>query len=972
VPRTYIALDLETTGLDPARDAIIEVGAFKFRDGEPADHFSTLVDPGRPIPYDITLITGIADRDVIGKPTFDQIAGRLMQFVGSLPVVGHNVGFDLGFVRAQGLLAGSIGLDTWELASILLPGLPSYSLGALAGRFALPHASQHRAPDDAQATGLLFERLCAAAAALPRPILLEINRLARDSDWPLAEVFADALAANRIAPVASRELSLEQLAPGSPLFQPLRAADPLEPREETTPIDEAELADYLKPGGVLSRTFPGYEYRSPQVEMLQAVAGAFNQSHHMMAEAGTGTGKSLAYLLPAIKFAVKNGTRVVVSTNTINLQDQLFNKDLPDLHRILSQAWGKETPFRAALLKGRSNYLCPRRFAALKSRPSLSHEELRGIARILVWLPRTQTGDQGELSLPLPADRYVWSQVSADSQGCSLERCQREMKGQCFFYRARRQADSAHILVVNHALLMADAATDNRVLPGYRQLILDEAHHLEDAVTDQLSFRADTYLLNQLFGTLFPSGGAERRPAAGEAVRRAGREREGRGDGLLSETAACLRGSRLSADQLRPAFDLILRLQADVQAAQTRLGSFWEVMEEVLDNLKPQGNNSEYGLRLRITDAVRSQSYWVEVEVAWENLAIVWKGLLDRLEVLSTGLGELVEAGLEVKGLEGLAEELGLTGRNLAELFAQMEGWCLKPAPNQVYWAEAGAEERRNRRIVLRAAPLHIGPLVQNHIFFENDTVVMTSATLRTAGSFDYLRDRLSAEDADTVTVGSPFDYKESTLLYLPTDLPEPTASGYQTAVEQALIGLARALGGRTLALFTAYAQLRRTVQAIVPALTEAGVVVLSQGSGGSRHQLLETFKNSERTILMGTRSFWEGVDVVGPALSALVLVRLPFAVPNDPVVAARAETFDDPFYQYSVPDAILRFRQGFGRLIRSKTDRGVVVILDKRIQSKSYGRLFLESLPECTVRKMPLMNLPAEARRWIDGPLEG
>jgi ATP-dependent DNA helicase DinG len=960
VPRTYTALDLETTGLDATRDAIIEAGAVKFQDGELVDSFSTLVNPGRPIPYEITLITGITDRDVIGKPAFDQIAGPLMRFVGSQPVVGHSVGFDLGFVRAQGLLTQNVGLDTWELASILLPGLPSYGLGALAKHFGLPHATQHRALDDAQATGLLFERLSAEAAALPRAVLLEINRLTRDSDWPLAEVFADALAANRIARAPSRELSLEQIAPGSPLFQPLRVGDPLEPRDTSNSINVAELAAMLEPGGVLIEAFPGYEDRSPhQMNMLEAVARAFNQSHHLMVEAGTGTGKSLAYLLPAIAFAVKNGTRVVVSTNTINLQDQLFKKDLPDLQRILSQAWGKEIPFRAALLKGRSNYLCPRRFAALKSRPSLSNEELRGIARILVWLPRTQTGDQGELSLPTPADRLVWSQVAADNAGCGLDRCQREMKGQCFFYRARRQAEGAHILVVNHALLMADAATEGRVLPEYRQLILDEAHHLEDAVTDQLSFRADTYLLGQLFNQLFPRGGS-------------GRERTGQtGDGLLAEIMAALRSSRLSGDQLQPIFDAIVRLQADVEAAQTRLGSFWDVMQEVLENLKPQGNNSEYDIRLRITDAVRSQPYWVEVEVAWENLAILWLGLLKRLDMLTSSLTELVDAGLEAKGLEGLAEDLGIAGRNLAELYAQMERWCLKPAANQVYWAEAGSEERRSRRIVLRAAPLHIGPLVQEHIFFPNDTVVMTSATLRTAGSFDYLRDRLSAQEADTTTVGSPFDYKDSTLLYLPSDLPEPTASGYQTAVEQALIGLARALGGRTLVLFTAYAQLRRTVQAIAPALTEAGVMVLSQGSGGSRHQLLETFKNSDRTILMGTRSFWEGVDVVGPALSALVLVRLPFAVPNDPIVAARSETFDDPFYQYSVPDAILRFRQGFGRLIRSKTDRGVVVILDKRVQSKSYGRLFLDSLPECTLKKGPLMNLPSEALRWIERPAE-
>ena len=262
---------------------------------------------------------------------------------------------------------------------------------------------------------------------------------------------------------------------------------------------------------------------------------------------------------------------------------------------------------------------------------------------------------------------------------------------------------------------------------------------------------------------------------------------------------------------------------------------------------------------------------------------------------------------------------------------------------------------------------MHVGKLVQDNVLFKNETVIMTSATLRTAGSFDYVRDRLSAQDADTATVGSPFDYQESTLLYLPTDLPEPNAPGYQTAVEQTLIGLAKALDGRTLALFTSYQQLKRTSQAIGPALTEAGITVLSQGSGSSRHQILETFKGGNKTVLLGTRSFWEGVDVVGAALSALVLVRLPFAVPNDPVVAARSETFDDPFYHYQVPDAILRFRQGFGRLIRSKTDRGVVVVMDKRVTSKGYGKLFLESLPECTTHKGPLLNLPATARNWVE-----
>jgi len=375
-------------------------------------------------------------------------------------------------------------------------------------------------------------------------------------------------------------------------------------------------------------------------------------------------------------------------------------------------------------------------------------------------------------------------------------------------------------------------------------------------------------------------------------------------------------------------------------------------------------DNSEYDLRLRVTAATRSQPVWVEIEVAWDNLGLLWGILLEHIESLADVLHNLPNAD---EGLDSLIEQLGSTALRLVELQVQMEQWVMKPDPNNVYWVEVATPERQGRRITLRAAPVHVGKLVQDNVLYKNETVIMTSATLRTAGSFDYVRDRLSAQDADTATVGSPFDYQDSTLLYLPTDLPEPNAPGYQTAVEQTLIGLAKALDGRTLALFTSYQQLKRTSQAISPALTEAGITVLSQGSGSSRHQILETFKGGNKTVLLGTRSFWEGVDVVGAALSALVLVRLPFAVPNDPVVAARSETFDDPFYHYQVPDAILRFRQGFGRLIRSKTDRGVVVVMDKRVTSKGYGKLFLESLPECTTHKGPLLNLPATARSWVE-----
>jgi DNA polymerase-3 subunit epsilon/ATP-dependent DNA helicase DinG len=984
LPRTYVALDLETTGLSAEKDAILEVGAVKYQDGVPVEQFESLINPGRPIPFEITLITGIRNEDVIGKPTFDRVAPALRQFAGSAPIVGQNIAFDLGFLRRPGahgspLFVENRALDTWELASVLAPGLPSYSLGSLALHFGIASPNGHRALNDASVTAQLFEILRERAALLPRGVLAEIVRLTEilkqwGGQWDLAEVFEEAwrnggAARDRAGQASEQSAScppLAQVVPSSALFRAWYPGEPVQPLygEDAIPpeVDVEALAAMLEPGGVFSDLFPGYEHRAQQVEMLCSVCDAFNQRHHLMAEAGTGTGKSLAYLLPAVAHAVRTGERVVVSTNTINLQDQLFQKDLPDIQAALSRAWGKRQPFRATLLKGRGNYLCAKRFDALRRAGPSTPEEMRSLARILVWLLTTETGDAAELSLAFGADRAVWSRVNAASEGCSVELCarDRDINGRCFFYRARKAADAAHVIVVNHALLMADAALTKKVLPKYNRLIVDEAHHLENAVTDQLSFRTDGSALSNLFNTLYAPG-AKTSPRTG----------------LLTEISDALRKA-LPAHYFTPLHAIITETQGDVQAARSQLENFWQVMEEFVRDALPKAERDEYELKLRITQTVRTQPVWVDVEVAWDNLGVTWGVLNGHIDALFGALSEIaatLEAGApETKEVERLTGELENSQVRMLEAYNGLEEWIMRPLDNRVYWIEAPADRAGGRsggmpgrsRAVLRQAPIHVGDLVQKTIFWENDTVILTSATLRTGGSFDYVRERLAAEDADVAFVGSPFDYRSCTLLYLPSDLPEPNAPQFQAVVESSLINLAKALEGRTLALFTSYAQLRRTASSIGPALTAAGITVLSQAAGGSRHQLLETFKTSERTVLLGTRSFWEGVDVVGPALSALVLVRLPFAVPSDPVVAARSETFDDPFHQYQVPDAILRFRQGFGRLIRSKTDRGVVVVLDKRVTSKAYGKLFLESLPECTVQQAPLMNLAPAAKEWV------
>jgi DNA polymerase-3 subunit epsilon/ATP-dependent DNA helicase DinG len=354
------------------------------------------------------------------------------------------------------------------------------------------------------------------------------------------------------------------------------------------------------------------------------------------------------------------------------------------------------------------------------------------------------------------------------------------------------------------------------------------------------------------------------------------------------------------------------------------------------------------------------------VEVAWEDTQAVIRSTLKSVEQIALTIVDISKAGFgDPDELEDVYNSLTNVYRRIEEVYGNIEALVFEPHPERIYWAEV---RPNGRGLTLHAAPLHIGPLMQEYLWHQKQSVILTSATLTTAGEFEYMRSRLYAEDAYEVALGSPFDYENSTLLYIPENIPEPSDRyGHQRAIEQSLIQLCRATGGRTLVLFTSYAQLKQTSRAIGPALADAGIVIYEQGEGASPHALLENFKAAEQAVLLGTRAFWEGVDVPGDALSVLVIVKLPFDVPSDPIIAARSETFEDPFHQYALPEAILRFRQGFGRLIRSETDRGVVVIMDKRVMTKRYGPLFINSLPDCTRRTGSIQNLPREVVSWLN-----
>ncbi len=937
--RTYVALDLETTGLDAERDAIIEIGAVKFRDNDILDKYSTFVNPFRPIPFPITELTGIRDEDVEGAPRLHDVISRLARFVGQQPIVGHSIGFDLSFLRQHSkMFDENDAFDTFELAGVLIPDAERYSLEALSRQLGIELKQAHRALDDAQATGALFRALLHQAAGLPPRMLKEIIAHGERASWPSAGFFQSALeeAARHPRPRDRSTRARSQASPKGPLFAATEKARPLEPAGKRSPLDTEELAGLLEDGGAFAAHFPGYEHRPQQVAMLRSVARAFSRGQHMLVEAPTGVGKSLAYLIPAVYWANQNGRRVVVSTNTINLQEQLYRKDLPDLAHVLP------LDFRASVLKGRSHYLCPARLQALRHRGPTSHDEARVLTKVLVWLSRAPDGDGDALFLPNKVERAIWAQLSAEYEGCEPEHCRHFRSGNCHFYNARHAAEAAHLVIVNHALLLADVAVQNRALPEYDYLIVDEAHHLEAATTNGLSFEADRASLRRLLNEF-------------------GRVRQsGRVTGLLADVIGSCREARVPRNTVESIELAIGKIGLAADLASRRAGAFFDRLEEFVEEQEGE-RRSPYALRLRVTSGLRVQPAWEGVEIAWDASNAPLASVVETLANLAGKLEDL--AAFDIPDAEDLQAQLLGAARRLGEARNRIEQMITQDSPSYIYWLES--DTKRNR-LSLHAAPLHVGPLVEEHLFHKKESVVLTSATLRTGGTFDFLRERLNAWEADELAVGSPFDYKRSTLVYLVNDIPEPGKSGYQQAVQQGMAALFRATEGRALALFTSYSQLRATLRAIRAPLSQAGITVHAQGEGVSRAQLLEGFRTGKRQVLLGTRSFWEGVDVPGDPLSCLAIAKLPFSVPSDPVFAARAETFDQPFFDYAVPEAILRFLQGFGRLIRTRTDRGIVAVFDRRLLTKSYGQFFIESLPDPTMRQGSVALLPQAAAEWL------
>ena len=903
----YVALDLETTGLDPARDRVIEVGAVAFTPDHTLATLERLVDPERPLPDAVARLTGITQADLKGAASADSALKELIHFIGGRQPVGHGARLDLEFLSASGLWDSEPDiLDTLDVARILMPAAASHSLPLLATELGFSQPRPHRALDDADATRQLLLRLREDAAALDEGLKESMLALVAPYGWALARFFAEALTApnpeSAVLPAARGRSSMLRDGAASP------------------PDDPHEIAAMLAPEGALAGTLPGYEHREPQLQMLLAVAQIQARGGSLLVEAGTGTGKSLAYLLPSLARAVRHKERVVVSTHTHTLQEQLMTKDLPGLSQL---PWS----FKACLLKGRSNYISLRRWRRYLGESCETAEELRFKLKVLVWLHTTESGDRSELRLQGP-EEVLWARIASDPLDCVGVRCTAE---DCYVHRARAEAEASDLVVVNHALLLADAemggGTRGAALPEYDHLIVDEAHHLEESATQGLRQEADGPGLEALLDRLANSGG-----------------------GLLEELRAQPRLGSAGGD--------LEGAVAVATTARTRVHDLFALATDFVQARLGDGERREESLRL--TPQSREEPAWDAVALAGENAATA-------LAALEAALRAAVNQTRDWLGGDepdqGVRELEIIRGRLNAALLLIGEA-LNNPHPNRVYWF---ALTQKDGTVILRSAPLNVGNLLRDRVYAERRSIVFTSATLTVGGTFDYFRSRIGlSENVEELVLPSPFDFYHQALVCLPSDMPLPEDEDFDLAVEEVVAQTAQRVGGRTLVLFTSHRQLRDVHTALKHRVDLDELLILGQGIDGQRRQLLKSFQETDRTLLLGTSTFWEGIDVPGDRLSCVIVVRLPFAVPTEPVFAARAEQLRDSFAQLALPQAALRLKQGFGRLIRTSTDRGAVVILDHRILGRDYGRAFLEVLPPASRFVGPASEIPDQVAAWL------
>jgi ATP-dependent DNA helicase DinG len=912
----YVVLDTETTGFSFERDALIEIAAAVMRGPEIVARFSTFVDPGRAIPPGITELTGITDEDVRDAPSAREALDELDAFVEGRKMIAHNASFDRGFIAQNASPGSTLGdedrwIDSLELARIALPRLREYKLQTLSDAFAAP-ASTHRAIDDVEALCHVWRVLLVGISDLPPGLPALLAGLFPQTCWPLREVLAQvAGSTGSIGGVAGSSGAKFSLADAR---RAREAARPLGQKADATeldggiltirPIKTDELKQAFSPNGLLGAMYENYEVRTEQLLMATELADALNTQTHRAVEAGTGVGKSMAYLVPLALFAQRNQVTCGVATKTNALLDQLMYHELPRLDAALPEG------VSYVALKGYDHYPCLRKLMNLtrEDRRFESSAVPAMVAMLLSFVCQSARGDLDPLALywrELP--RY---EICASADDCLRYRCR--FYQHCLLHGARRAAKRADIVLTNHALLFCDMGTDGGILPPIRQWVIDEAHGMEVEARHQLSYALEPRLLRQTLSGLLNSGGALT---------------------TMERRAMPLEGAS-------PLLAMIAEVQEDARAVSAIAESFFSQIKDLCALAEQSSYNQ---VELWIDAQLRENGLWATLVSIGSSLGTriekLWQRCRDVVSY-SAQFDELLESQGDLAGLAG-----ELRGA-LDSLLLILDG----SDENYVYYAELDRRvESPHDRLI--AARVDVGEVLLERLYPEMMSVVFTSATLAAGEDFSYFArgcglDRLEPARWKAVQFESSYDFEANMAVYLPTDMPEPNTGGYREALEKLVFEVHAALGGSTLTLFTNRRDMESMYARLKDPLAARAITLRCQTRGFSAKRLRDEFLENEALSLFALRSFWEGFDAPGDTLRCVIIPRLPFGKPNDPLMLERGRRGGNAWRSYALPEAVIDLKQAAGRLIRSSTDSGSLILADARLLTKWYGRAFLDALP--------------------------
>ena len=930
----FVVIDLETTGHSPEnKDKIIEIGMVVIKNDEIIDKRNTLLNPNKSIPPFITNLTNITNDDVKDAPVFHEKADKVIELFKDSYLIAHNVPFDMGFLNfelennGRPILRNPV-IDTVELSRILFPKAPGYKLSQLADYLDIEHDDPHRALSDAIVTAELFLKLKEKLKSLPYETLSHLLNLEKMFKSDLFELL------NEFMERASFEVAKDpQLVTHNGLAFKME-----EEIVEDDNVIDSSFGDYLdniyEENGSLEAHLTNYEKREGQRDMSETIFDAFQVKKHALIEAETGTGKSLAYLIPALYEAKKDNKRIIVSTYTTQLQTQLLEEEIPLIKSLVPFT------FHAVLLKGRNHYISLERFShELGNNQADNYDITLTKAILLIWLTETLTGDLDEIQLPTSGYAF-FNRISTDAEN------QVDVYSPWFRYsfytRAKRKAQKADLIITNHALLCTDMFNDYQFLPSYNKLIIDEAHHLENTAAHHYGLKLDNITLHF---TLNQIGKSEDNKIFSQ---------------ITGKYAATLQ--EIPLEKWNKTFD----------NTKLEIDEFFQYLHAyIIRQRKKNKALSDVGrIQYRFDDQDEDTTSWNAMKEMVARITFQFRDLIHMLSLIDSYLEQ--EKNYDKYDKQDFLNMI----ENLQTFIDRFELlFLVEQTVNHVQWIEVDSKGM-NSTVHLYSEPTDVSSLLMDELFAKKDSVVLTSATLTMKDDFHFIVKRLGLPENRLITqqINSPFSFKEQVQLLVPNDFPDikyGNMDDYTYATSEAILSLAEITEGRMLVLFTSYDMLRNTYKLLKEIMDDDKYMIIGQGiTSGSRSRLKKNFQSFERSILLGTSSFWEGVDIPGKDLSCLMIVRLPFQPPNHPVYEAKSkelkENGKNPFMELSLPNAVIKFKQGFGRLIRSTNDRGIVFICDARIIKARYGKIFTDSIPEVPITYDSTHKLIEKANEWF------